>query len=243
VKNRKNHHYGSSKSKSRSESEHSACDTEIESTRRVRGGVSHRGWSARARHGIRARLRVWTRALRTLSPRPKSVGEPDPVSGTTTSTTSTRGAHGTEGAAIIETLVAFPFFYLFFTTIVQLTFLESAALVTQHAAVVAARAAIVVGPDDPQYYGGSAVDTLSGRRKDEIVEAVKLLTSTATDKPEVEVELTGGLHEGGTVHAKVTLVYPCRIPFGGRFACGLRNTRRITRHAEMPYQGAAYDYP
>jgi hypothetical protein len=120
--------------------------------------------------------------------------------------------------------------------------MESAALVTQHAAVVAARAGAVIGPDDPRFYG-SAKDSLGGKRRDEIVEAVKLLAANQTENPEVEVEVTGGFYEGGTVHAKVTLVYPCRIPFGGRFACGLGNTRRITRHAEMAYQGAGYEYP
>ena len=124
----------------------------------------------------------------------------------------------------------------------QLVLLENAALVTNHAAVVAARAATVIAPDDPRYYG-SAVNTLEGRRREEIVEAVRLLVGTTTHDPEVDVKIDGQFSRGGSLTATVTFTYPCRIPYGGHLVCGLKNRRKITRTAQMPYQGAPYEYP
>ena len=68
-------------------------------------------------------------------------------------------ASDTRGAIYIEFLIAFIPLFVFFMSMVQLSFLRAAHLVNRHAAVVAARAAIVVLPDDPAQYGGSRVES------------------------------------------------------------------------------------
>ncbi len=154
---------------------------------------------------------------------------------------SSKDDRATAGSAVIETLVAFPLVYLVFTIIIQLCYLEVASLVTGHASVVAARAAIVVAADDPRFYG-SAAGTMEGKRRDEVEEAVRQALRTSALDPKFKVSF-GSFEEGKVVKAKVELDYPCTIPFGGPFVCGLDGMRHISREATLPYQGASYEYP
>ena len=145
------------------------------------------------------------------------------------------------GAAIVEMLVAFPVFFAFFATIVQLAYLEVAGLATEHAATVAARAAIVVAADDPRFYG-TGTGTLDGQRGEEVDEAVHNTLRLATDEPTAHTKFSG-FAEGTIVTAEVTFDYPCTIPVGSVIVCGASRTRHITRQAAMPSQTASYVYP
>lgn len=147
------------------------------------------------------------------------------------------------GAAIVETLFVFPTFFAFFSVIVQLCYLEVAALGTQHAAIVAARAAIVVAGDDPQHYGNSDVGTLDGQRRTEVEEAAKNALRIASVDPEVELEFSGGFDQGSVVKVTARFEYPCAVPVGNTIVCGVRKKTQITREASMPVQTAGYEYP
>jgi hypothetical protein len=146
------------------------------------------------------------------------------------------------GAAVVETLVVFPIFVAFFSMIVQLCYLEVAALGTQHAAIVAARAAIVVAADDPRYYG-SGVGTLGGSRRTEVEEAAKNALRIASADPTVKLDFTGGFGQGSVVSVKATFDYHCEIPVGSLIICGTSKMRHIKREAAMPVQTAGYQYP
>jgi hypothetical protein len=147
------------------------------------------------------------------------------------------------GAAVVETLFVFPVFFAFFSMIVQLCYLEVAALGTQHAAIVAARAAIVVAGDDPKHYGGSAVGTLGGRRQAEVEEAARNALRVASSDPRVKLDFSGGFGQGSIVRVKVQFDYACGVPVGSTVLCGASKTARITREASMPSQTAGYQYP
>lgn len=149
----------------------------------------------------------------------------------------------TRGAAVVEALVAFPVFFMFFSCLVQLIYLELASLTTQHAATVAARAAIVVCADDPKNYGGGGTGSLSGKRKDEVEEAVKNTLRISSDDPKMRVSFSGGFGEGQIVKARVEYDHPCGVPIGGLIVCGASRKATMAREASMPSQTAAYTYP
>lgn len=149
----------------------------------------------------------------------------------------------TRGAAVVEALVAFPVFFAFFSCLVQLIYLELGALATQHAATVAARAAVVVAADDPKYYGGAAKGSLSGKRKDEVEEAVKNTLRISSVDPRMRVTFSGGFGEGQIVKAHVEFDHPCGIPVGGLIVCGPSRKATVIREASMPSQTAGYTYP
>jgi hypothetical protein len=143
----------------------------------------------------------------------------------------------------VEALVAFPTFFAFFTTIVQLCFLELAGLATQHAATLAARAAVVVAADDPGHYGGAPLGSLEGARRGEVEEAVTNALRFTVDRPEVKVSFSGGFGPGAIATATVDFDYRCWVPWGGLVACGPSRHLRLVREASMPSQTPRYEYP
>ena len=149
----------------------------------------------------------------------------------------------TKGAAVVETLVAFPVFFAFFSTLVQMFYLEVGSLTTQHAATVAARAAAVVAADDPKNYGGGGVGSLSGSRQTEVEEAVKQVLHLSAEKPEMRLSFSGGFGEGQTFTAKVEFDQPCSLPIGGLIVCGTSQKATIVREASGASQTAGYTYP
>lgn len=151
-------------------------------------------------------------------------------------------ARDTKGAAVVETLVAYPVFFAFFSTLVQMFYLEVGALTTQHAATVAARAAAVVAADDPKYYG-SGVGSLGGSRQSEVEEAVKQTLRLSADDPQTRVSFSGGFGEGQTFKAHVEYDQPCGLPVGGLIVCGASRKATIVREASGAAQTAGYTYP
>lgn len=148
----------------------------------------------------------------------------------------------TRGAAVVEALIAFPVFFAFFSCLVQLIYLELGALATQHAATVAARAAVVVAADDPKYYG-SGTGSLTGKRKEDVEEAVKNTLRISSADPRMRVTFSGGFGEGEIVKARVEFDHPCGIPVGGLIVCGPSRKATVIREASMPSQTAGYTYP
>jgi hypothetical protein len=147
---------------------------------------------------------------------------------------------------LIETLIALPVILAFFLSLVQLSFLQVANIVTQQAAYAAARAAAVVLPDDPAYYGGVPVDSPTGARMDEIRGAARMPLGVLSSNPDVDVTFpghTGMFLEHDTARVRVALAYPCRVPIGGRIVCGLDSVAPIVHEAAMPNQGSLYQYP
>jgi hypothetical protein len=74
----------------------------------------------------------------------------------------------TRGAVYAEFLIAFPPIYLMWMGMIQAALLYGANIAVDHAANRAARAAVVVLPDDPQYWGGSPVNSFTGARREAI---------------------------------------------------------------------------
>ena len=159
------------------------------------------------------------------------------VSGHTTDLLTDR-----RGAVFVEFLIAFLPVYIFFLSLLQLTILFSARLVTEHAAVHAARAAAVIVGDDPARYGGEAAHQLApgSERSKAIRKAVILtlapliLTGLAQEvevvfpepdaswgPPQVDTASYSAM-EGTTVdkvRVRVEVDVVCRIGFANQIVC------------------------
>jgi hypothetical protein len=151
----------------------------------------------------------------------------------------------TKGAIYVEFLIAFMPLFTFFLCMVQISFLRVVSMVNKHAAVVAARAASVILPDDPAAYGGEAVGSANGARKEAITRAAKAALSAVTPSAEPKVTFPAGASFGhdGLVQVKVEYEYACRVPLAAEIACGLDRKVTFTADASMPIQGALYEYP
>jgi Flp pilus assembly protein TadG len=156
------------------------------------------------------------------------------------------------GAVYVEFLIAFLPLLVFFSSLVQLTVLQTADIVTKHAAVTAARAAVVVLPDDPKYYDGATVNHAEGQRLSDI-QLAAMIPLTAID-PDPRVQLTFPSSATGTddrsafgphdtVNVRVAYTYKCAIPIGNVLACGPSRTKQLVGLASMPNQGANFEYP
>ena len=156
------------------------------------------------------------------------------------------------GAVYVEFLIAFLPLFSFFLCLVQLAMLQTANLIVKHAAVVATRAAVVILPDDPQKYGGVAIDRAEGTRRDKIVQAATIPLSTLEDFPFPQVRFP--TTEGGDddrvvfgrddlVRVQVSSLYRCRVPLARTIVCGaFFGIKQLRGEASLPNQGASYGY-
>lgn len=155
------------------------------------------------------------------------------------------------GAVMVEFIIAFMPMFLMFSGLLQLGLLQTADVITKHSAVVAARAAAVVLPDDPKFYGGATLNEASGQRLSDIQLAATIPLTAIDPDPVVQVSFpstpTGTDNRTtfapyDTVITRVAYTYHCTIPIGNVLACGADRTRQIVGVAEMPNQGANFDY-
>lgn len=159
---------------------------------------------------------------------------------------------GTRGAVYVEFLAAFLPVFIMFECLVQLAGLYAAKLVVMHSAEVAARAAIVVLPDDPKYYGGEAVESCTGQRRNDIVNAAAIPLRAVQSITGVKVTFPSTAGGGGDrqhfgrndlVRVKVQATYHCQVPFASRLVCSpLSRLRTLTGEAALPNNGADYEY-
>jgi len=151
----------------------------------------------------------------------------------------------TEGAVYVEFLIAFMPLFVFFMSLVQLAYVSAAAIVVQHAAVMAVRAAIVVLPDDPVHYDGVSVNSVTGKRLDDIRRAAKVPLRAVVPSPNFDLKFaTGGqVERDGLVEIQVNLNYDCKVPIGRLLVCSpWSGKKKLSGTAAMPNQGAAYEY-
>lgn len=156
------------------------------------------------------------------------------------------------GAIYVEFLIVFMPMFVMFMSLVQFAFVQTANLVTKHAAVQAARAAIVVLPDDPNFYGNVAVNKVAGDRRTVIEAAARGRLLAVSNKPDFTVKFPsapGGdddrtsYKQGDVVRVRLTFNYPCKIPLGNRFVCGLLGAKKALKaEAALPLQGAGWEY-
>jgi hypothetical protein len=148
------------------------------------------------------------------------------------------------GAVYVEFLAAFFPLFFFFLSLVQLTFVTSANLITKHAAVAAARAAIVVLHDDPKEYGDVPVGRFSGKRKQEIERAARIPLSTmGMNISSVKVVMNDTYARDELVKVRVEYDYHCQVPWGRFVICSLfTNRKKLIGEASLPNQGADYAY-
>lgn len=149
--------------------------------------------------------------------------------------TPPRGPKGTRGAVMVEFLIAFLPMFCFFLCLVQFMMLQVGSILVKHAAEVTARAAVVVLHDDPQYYGGVPVGSVTGKRKQDIEKAANMVlaplyvepgaTIDAIAKPGdpsgglLTVKMNGSYGRDEMVEVKLEFYYPCAVPFGRYIAC------------------------
>jgi Flp pilus assembly protein TadG len=150
----------------------------------------------------------------------------------------------TRGAVMVEYLIAFlPVFFLFATAF-QVADLYAGHLIVQRAASAAGRAASVVLPDDPDFYGGTAVGSFSGARRADIERAAAwVLTAAPRFWNEAQNDLNGlEVTADGreSVVVRVTAEYRC-YPLG-ILVCGPDGVQTVSAAARYPYQGARYCY-
>ncbi len=156
------------------------------------------------------------------------------------------------GAVYVEFLIAFLPLFVLFMSLVQLAFVQVAALVNRHAAVVAVRAAIVVLPDDDRFYSDGSRYNASGSRLTAIQNAAKQVLSAVAASPNLEIKFptSAGGDDNQTqfahddmVRVRTKFLYDCRIPIGNTFVCGLAGGPKLLEaEAAMPIAGATYDY-
>jgi len=138
----------------------------------------------------------------------------------------------------VETLIALPVVFYFTMVTMQLSDYFCGVILVKHAALAAARAAAVVGPDDPKYYGGQALNDLSGgARLAEVRKAAELALASKKQFQgagfTLDVNAPAGHFDMVTV--KVSIDYQCAIPFMSA-VCGGGATRTIHGTGMFPYQ-------
>lgn len=142
------------------------------------------------------------------------------------------------GLVYVETLIAMPVVFYFAMVSMQLTDYFGGVILAKHAAIAAARAAAVVGPDDPKYYGGQAVNDLSGgARLAEVRKAAQLALWSKkqfqTSGFTLNVNVPGG--KFAMVSVKLNVDYQCYVPYMNA-VCGFGTSRTIHATGMFPYQ-------
>jgi Flp pilus assembly protein TadG len=149
----------------------------------------------------------------------------------------------TRGAVYVEFLAVFMPLFIFFLSLVQLIFVQTASLVTSHAAMTAVRAAVVVLHDDPALYGGIAQGNASGPRLADITRAAAIpLSALGPEGEGLTVQAGGPYGRDQSVTVIVTYDYKCRVPGGAFFVCGPGGVKKLIAQSSMPNQGAEYTY-
>ena len=149
----------------------------------------------------------------------------------------------TRGAVYVEFLAVFLPLFMCFLALVQLIFVQTASLVTNHAAMTAVRAAVVVIHDDPAAYGGVAEGSVSGARLTDIQRAAEIpLAALGPEGQGVTVDVGGSYGRNEKVTVTVTYDYKCRVPGGALIVCGPDGIKTLAAVASMPNQGAEYRY-
>ena len=152
------------------------------------------------------------------------------------------GDRGTRGAVYVEFLIAFLPMFFFFLSLVQLMFVQAANLMVKNAAVKAARAAVVVLHDDPKFYGGVAMGSFSGGRKNAIEVAAKLpLVPLGLDAATTKVVMNSSYGRDELVKVTVEVNYTCKVPWG-RFTVCTAGRKKLVGEAAMPNQGAEFTF-
>jgi hypothetical protein len=147
------------------------------------------------------------------------------------------------GAVYVEFLIAFLPVLFFFLALMQLIFLQTANVIVKHAAEEAARAAVVVLHDDPAQYGGVEVGSFSGKRKTDIERAAKLpIVAMGFNLSATKVIMNGSYGRDEVVKVRVEHDYKCKVPWGRFLLCGFGNKKKLVAEAELPNQGADYEY-
>jgi hypothetical protein len=138
---------------------------------------------------------------------------------------------------MVEFLAVFFPIFAFFLGLVQLIFIQTASLVTNHAAHVAVRAAVVLIPDNV----GGPVGQATGGKKAMIERAARVPLSTlGLNNGDVNIQLNGAtFSKNQTVTVNLSVDFPCRVPLGGLIACGGASTT-LTAEASMANQGAEF---
>ena len=149
----------------------------------------------------------------------------------------------TRGAVYVEFLGVFLPLFIFFLCIIQLIFVQTANLITDHAAMTAARAACVVLPDDPNL-GGAPVGSFSGPKRADITKAAAIpLSALGPEGDGVTVDLNQGSYgRDDIIQVTVKYDYKCRVPGGALLVCGADGIKDLKAVAEMPNMGADYKY-
>ena len=149
----------------------------------------------------------------------------------------------TRGAVYVEFLIAFMPLLMFFLSLIQLTWVNTANIVVKHAAVIATRAATIVIPDDQNEYDTDPGDA-SGERMKAIESAARgpLFALAIVPSPRVSLPLGDTYSAHGMVKVRVDYDFPCRVPIGSTVVCGFLRKKTLSGEAAMPLQWANYKY-
>jgi Flp pilus assembly protein TadG len=149
----------------------------------------------------------------------------------------------TRGAVYVEFLAVFLPLFMFFLSLIQLIFVQTASIITQHSAMTAVRAAAVVVHDDPAAYGGVAEGNVSGARLTDIQRAAEIpLAALGPEGQGVTVDIAGSYTRDQVITVTVNYDYKCRVPGGALVVCGTSGIKKLAAQASMPNQGAEYRY-
>jgi Flp pilus assembly protein TadG len=147
--------------------------------------------------------------------------------------------HDTQGAIVIESLVAMLPLMMFFFVTAQVIDGYAAHLVVRRAASAATRAAVVVLPDDGTHYpDAKKANQDRGKRHKEIEYAANAVVEGSPALGTPRVRVSGKLSANSPITVTVTSAYRCLF----RSFCGNAKSMQMTAHATLPYQGASYTY-
>ena len=142
---------------------------------------------------------------------------------------------GQQGAAYVETLIAFPPTLFLFLAIFQYMEIAAADLVVRRAAHAAVRAAVVVYSDSAAYYDG----TPPQGRKPYVDEAARrtLLAAPEIDYRSVSIAVSGQLAGNAEITVDLSVPYRCSV-FWARFVCGFDSRIQLGSRSSLPFLGS-----
>jgi Flp pilus assembly protein TadG len=142
---------------------------------------------------------------------------------------------GEDGAAYVETLIAFPPTLFLFLAIFQFTEIAAADLVVRRAAHAAVRAAVVVYSDDEHYYNGAPPPA----RKPYVDEAARrtLLAAPEIDYRRMNVAVSGEFAGNAEITVDLRVPYRCTV-FWARLVCGWDSRIQLDSRSSLPFLGS-----
>jgi Flp pilus assembly protein TadG len=152
-------------------------------------------------------------------------------------------ARDRRGAVYVEFLTVFFPILTFFLSLVQFAFLQTAAIVVQHAAMRGVRVMVTTIYDNPDYYNGDGQGVASPNRIAPALEAAQIPLAGLGNMSSAVVKLDKPTYgRNDVVTMTVEYEFICRVPLGRIAVCGPSSRKKLYGQASLPAHGAEFIY-